>query len=114
MAQKIHLIFGIDLAFYDVTSALTLISGIHFSDYENHTYTLVAAKATTSGSGSFGPGITNAIWKLVLAMIFKLFITIFTFGMKVIRIIRLVEFLNGFLIGFILRFQPAFSSPAWL
>ncbi len=30
-----------------------------------------------------GPGVYNALWQLTLALIFKIVITIFTFGMKV-------------------------------
>ena len=33
-------------------------------------------------SAPLGPGVVAAIWQLVLALIFKMLITIFTFGIK--------------------------------
>lgn len=38
-----------------------------------------------------GPGVYNALWQLTLALIFKILITIFTFGMKVTRSLVSIE-----------------------
>lgn len=64
-----------------VLCARSVISAISFSDYKSQ---ITSAKANTDiESGSLGDGIHSAVWQLVLALIFKLVITVFTFGMKV-------------------------------
>ncbi|VDO93659.1 unnamed protein product [Soboliphyme baturini] len=50
-------------------------------DYNFNFETTTAGGSATAGA--MGPGVHNAVWKLILALIFKLVITIFTFGIKV-------------------------------
>ena len=50
-----------------------------FSDYARN----MSDIDNLEGTAPIGPGIQNALWQLALAMIFKMVITIFTFGIKV-------------------------------
>lgn len=67
-----------------------------------------------------GPGVYNALWQLTLALIFKIVITIFTFGMKV-SARKMMGWKSMFvscfcfpeLISFLLRSPRVSSSPAW-
>lgn len=69
-----------------------------------------------------GPGVYSAMWQLCLALIFKIIMTIFTFGLKVIvELLKLnvCIFLSslltkpGLFVFFIHRYLRACSSPAW-
>ncbi len=51
-----------------------------FSDYKVN---LSDTQATLMGSYPAGPGISQAMWMLVVTLILKSIITVFTFGIKV-------------------------------
>lgn len=52
------------------------------SDYETDNSTLNVNDPHWPGANA-GAGVKMAVWQLILAMIFKAIITIFTFGIKV-------------------------------
>ena len=49
-------------------------------DYVNRNFTNVNQAVTIAQAGD---GVYTAIWELALALVFKLIITIFTFGIKI-------------------------------
>lgn len=67
---------------------------------------------------SAGPGVYEAMWLLVLALIFKLVLTVFTFGMKVPCGLFIPSLCLGAIIGRIVGIgmeQLAFNYPSiWL
>ena len=54
-----------------------------FSDYVSGTNSTLNVNDPNWPGAEAGPGVRKAIWQLILAMIFKAIITIFTFGIKV-------------------------------
>jgi len=52
------------------------------SDYETSNSTLNVNDPNWPGAKA-GAGVLKAVWQLILAMIFKAIITVFTFGIKV-------------------------------
>ena len=53
----------------------------NFSDYINNS-TINVNDPQVSGAEA-GAGVKQAMWQLILAMLFKAIITVFTFGIKV-------------------------------
>lgn len=64
-----------------------------------------------------GPGVYNALWQLALALVFKIVITIFTFGMKVstqkLELVFSVSLWLTFPVVCLPRSRRVSSSPAW-
>lgn len=64
-----------------------------------------------------GPGVYSAMWQLCLALIFKIIMTIFTFGLKVIcELVKLklcIFFILKPVFFFFFRYLQACLSPAW-
>ena len=58
------------------------VSMCFHSDYETDNSTLNVNDPHWPGANA-GAGVKMAVWQLILAMIFKAIITIFTFGIKV-------------------------------
>ncbi|KAJ1364632.1 hypothetical protein KIN20_024761 [Parelaphostrongylus tenuis] len=55
---------------------------VNLCDYQNKTFT--SNKVSDNyHTGVLGSGVQNAMWQLIMALIFKLIFTIFTFGIKV-------------------------------
>ncbi|EDO33333.1 predicted protein [Nematostella vectensis] len=64
-----------------------------------------------------GPGVLKAVWQLLLAALFKLIITVFTFGIKVPAGLFIPSMAIGACIGRIIGIgveQLAVSNPEWL
>lgn len=85
-----------------------------YSDY-NRNFTDVKSSVELA---SAGPGVYEAMWLLVLALIFKLVLTVFTFGMKVPCGLFIPSLCLGAIIGRIVGIgmeQLAFNYPSiWL
>ena len=62
----------------EIPDTLLLQAGL--CDYVNRNFTNVNQAVTIAQAGD---GVYTAIWELALALIFKLIITIFTFGIKI-------------------------------
>ncbi len=52
-----------------------------FSHYQNRTF--FSATTDLYGTGKIGSGVYEAMWQLIVTMILKIVLTIFTFGIKV-------------------------------
>ncbi|KAG1693191.1 H(+)/Cl(-) exchange transporter 3 [Nymphon striatum] len=69
---------------------------------------------TTDSMGAAGPGVFNSMWQLILALIFKIILTIFTFGIKVPAGLFIPSMAIGAIIGRIMGIgveQLAFHHP---
>ena len=64
------------------TFDLILLVFLLISDYQSVNSTLNVNDPNWPGAEA-GEGVRKAIWQLILAMIFKIIITVFTFGIKV-------------------------------
>lgn len=87
-----------------------LITFFLFSDY-NRNFTNVNQAIEIAAAG---PGVYHAIWLLVLAMIVKLILTIFTFGIKVPCGLFIPSLCLGAIVGRIVGIgmeQLAYSYP---
>lgn len=75
---------------YEIKTLYSSVCSVDFSDYQ---YNTTATDETSSDviSAPLGPDAINAIWLLSLALVFKMIITIFTFGLKVRREILFKE-----------------------
>ena len=54
-----------------------------FSDYQRHYQGNTTDIDNLEGTAPIGSGIETALWQLSLALVFKMLITVFTFGIKV-------------------------------
>jgi len=63
------------------------------SDYETSNSTLNVNDPNWPGAKA-GAGVLKAVWQLILAMIFKAIITVFTFGIKVSKSRKLCHQVN--------------------
>lgn len=83
-------------------------------DYKNN-YTLNALNKKVAIAEA-GPGVYKSIWLLLLSLIFKLIITIFTFGIKVPAGLFIPSMAMGAIMGRIVGIimeQIAFHNPTW-
>lgn len=65
-------------------------------DYQNRNFTNVNQAVTIAEAG---PGVYTAMWELTLALVFKMVVTIFTFGMKVPAGLFIPSLAMGSIIG---------------
>lgn len=83
-------------------------------DYKNN-FTLNALNKKVAIAEA-GPGVYKSMWLLILALIFKLVITIFTFGIKVPAGLFIPSMAMGAIMGRIVGIimeQIAFNYPGW-
>lgn len=66
-----------------ITNLFQSIVVINFSDYSNRTYQSARSDSFYGDFGVMGSRMNSALFNLIMALMMKLFFTIFTFGLKV-------------------------------